>query len=369
MIDISKEQKVTNTAIFLGAGTSYIAGVPIQSEILKTICSNKEILYSNNGNIFIKFLKDNFGYNENCDNLPAIEEIYSFLDFFISQNENLSSKYSVEKLKNIWNIFTQLICSAIHTGVSIENNEDTYFNFWQKLLEVNHKISIITTNYDSCFFESFDRFYSHDCLLNYNIDFANYYDEYMNGINAFYWWIKAEENSKNTKIIDVYKLHGSLDWLYCSNCNKVLHTPFLQANYNLENGELKEFPMLSDNGKTMQRIAMCPVDKCKYQILIVPPTYNKNFNNSILKDLYFKALRKLRMAKNIIFIGYSFPDADYHIKALFNRVNMSKKNVVVIDKFLDDNKKRKYLSICGHIKFKEIAFENCIDEFTSYLLN
>ena len=56
MINI-EEQTTTNTVIFLGAGISYVAGVPIQSEILKTICNNKEIFYSNNGNIFIKFLK------------------------------------------------------------------------------------------------------------------------------------------------------------------------------------------------------------------------------------------------------------------------------------------------------------------------
>lgn len=367
MINI-EEQTTTNTVIFLGAGISYVAGVPIQSEILKTICNNKEIFYSNNGNIFIKFLKDNFGLNENCDNLPTIEEIYSFLDFFISQNENLNSKYPVVKLKNIWNIFTQLICSVIETEVYVGNKADNAYNkFWQKLVELNHKISIITTNYDSCFFESFDNLYSQNYLLNYNIDFANYYDEYMKDINSFFWWDKAEEGVNNTKIIDVYKLHGSLEWLYCSNCNKVMHLPFFHANYNLENGELKQLLIFNEKGESIQRIATCPVDKCKYQILIVPPTYNKNFNNSILKDLYFKALLKLRMAKNIIFIGYSFPDADYHIKALFNRVNMTRKNVVVIDKFLDDNKKRKYLSICNHVKFKEIAFENCIDEFTSYV--
>lgn len=356
----------TKTVIFLGAGISYVAGVPVQSEILKEICSNNDIISSNNGKVFIDFLKDKFNYRSNCEDFPSIEEIYSFLDFFISQNENLNQKYSVNKLKDIWQIFTQLICRVVEKELyTDEKATNIYHRFWQELFNLNHKFSIITTNYDSCFFESFDKFYSHNCLLNYNIDFANYYEDYSKGVNAFFWWVKADENSEDKKIVNVYKLHGSLDWLYCSNCNKVMYTPFIHANYNLDSGLLKEPTMYGLNNQNV--VAKCPLDKCKYEILIVPPTYNKNFKNSILKELYFKALYDLRHAKNIVFIGYSFPDADYNIKALLSRVDTKKKKVIVIDKKFDNNKMRKYKSICENPIFKEIAFEDCIDEFKSYL--
>ena len=68
----------TETVIFLGAGISYVAGVPVQSEILKEICSNNNIISSNNGKVFIDFLKDKFNYRSNCEDFPSIEEIYSF---------------------------------------------------------------------------------------------------------------------------------------------------------------------------------------------------------------------------------------------------------------------------------------------------
>ena len=144
-----------------------------------------------------------------------------------------------------------------------------------------------------------------------------------------------------------------------------MYTPFIHANYNLDSGLLKEPTMYGLNNQNV--VAKCPLDKCKYEILIVPPTYTKNFKNSILKELYFKALYDLRHAKNIVFIGYSFPDADYNIKALLSRVDTKKKKVIVIDKKFDNNKMRKYKSICENPIFKEIAFEDCIDEFKSYL--
>ncbi len=108
------ENNKTETVVFLGAGISYIAGVPIQSEILKEICSNSEITSSKNGSTFINFIKDNFNYGNNCDNFPSIEEIYSFLDFFISQNENLNRHYSVCNGKH------DLICTGnvIYLGKS-----------------------------------------------------------------------------------------------------------------------------------------------------------------------------------------------------------------------------------------------------------
>jgi len=330
-----------------------------------TLPTNSEIKESKIGKIFIDFLKDNFNYTENCKNFPTIEEIYSFLDFFISQGENLNSKYHINKLKDIWQILTQLIFGVIELDTYDKKAFEIYDKFWQELFNLNHKISIITTNYDSCFFESFESLYIQNCLLDYNIDFANYYDDYSKRINPFYCWDKPNENENYSQIINVYKLHGSIDWLYCSNCNKVLYTPFIHAKYNLDNGILKEPEFFG----LSKQVAKCPLDNCKYDVLIVPPTYNKNFKNSILKELYFKALYDLRSAKNIIFIGYSFPDADYNIKALFNRVDMENKNVVVIDKKFDRNKRRKYKSICKNIIFKEIAFENCINEFKTYVIS
>ena len=63
------ENNKTETVVFLGADISYIAGVPIQSEILKEICSNSEITSSKNGSTFINFIK---------------ELVQKFLDFFLT---------------------------------------------------------------------------------------------------------------------------------------------------------------------------------------------------------------------------------------------------------------------------------------------
>jgi NAD-dependent SIR2 family protein deacetylase len=65
---------------------------------------------------------------------------------------------------------------------------------------------IVSTNYD-ILIDNALTLHSHEFGLDYGIDFANATDR---------------SYSQPEQSIKLYKLHGSLNWLYCPTCNTIL---------------------------------------------------------------------------------------------------------------------------------------------------
>ena len=58
--------------------------------------------------------------------------------------------------------------------------------------------------------------------------------------------------------------------------------------------------------------------------LIVPPTFYKDLNNVLLSTIWNRTDVALQKVKHTIFCGYSFPDADIHIKYLLKRAQTNR---------------------------------------------
>ena len=174
--------------------------------------------------------------------------------------------------------------------------------------------------------------------LNYDIliDNALEIDNSDNGVSPDYG-IKLFNNSRTGKEwrecsnkIKLYKLHGSLNWLYCPTCIKLYHYPGEKAAASEEKS---------------------PCSKCDTPIipLLVPPTFFKVMENYYLQQIWHKAESAFLEADKIYFCGYSFPDADIHIKYLIKRAEMNRKNGWAIfavnnRESLESNSKKEYLS-------------------------
>jgi hypothetical protein len=61
-----------------------------------------------------------------------------------------------------------------------------------------------------------------------------------------------------------------------------------------------------------------------YSPLIVPPTFYKDLNNVFLSSIWNRTDVALRKVNQVIFCGYSFPDADIHIKYLLKRAQTNR---------------------------------------------
>ena len=112
--------------------------------------------------------------------------------------------------------------------------------------------------------------------------------------------------------IPLYKLHGSLNWLYCHVCETMDLT-------GREKGVIHIIRPTNDTRDTL-----CSQCKNLKEPVIVPPTYFKEYNNYFLNQVWHKAEQDLRRVEKIFFCGYSFPDADMQIKYLLKRIETNR---------------------------------------------
>lgn len=334
------------TVFIFGAGASYPDGVPLQSDIIPIILGNDDlqIRKSEPGKLIRNFLIDNFSIDPVC---PSLEEVFGFIDFHINNDFSLSKKWTVSEITKVKSALTKIL----HYVISSRTKKSEYFKlFWKRLCAENKKIAVITTNYDTLIDDAFDTIYG-ECLIDYCIDLVNY--RYPKKIDSNNWWVNPKdpfislEGNKPTRI-KLLKIHGSLNWKYCNCCAQVTLTPW-EHKINLKKDSYESF-IESD-------ITNCPFDKNKLSSLIQVPSHLKVNNNFIFNKLYDEAGYTIRNSKTLVFIGYSFPEADVHIRALVKRHFSPKSKIIVINKSRAQDLIHRYESLSDDVDYHQMTFE------------
>ncbi len=185
--------------------------------------------------------------------------------------------------------------------------------------------------------------------LDYGVNFFNFDNDYPDSS-------PNEWSAPNLdKSISLFKLHGSLNWLYCPVCRKTELTP-------KEKGVCRLIYNPSD--------PECFCKKCQTQIvpIIIPPTYFKALSNLHLMQIWDKAEAELVAADKLIFCGYSFPDADIHVRYLLKRAQMRKgtnweislvnmPTGFIKEPQIIEAEKSRYERFLGPVKDKSLSFD------------
>ena len=336
-----------NVVIFLGAGASASENLPTQDEIfLRYFKSLSQEEYFNENNIsLINFLKyvfniDILEYKDNIDHIkfPTFEEVFGILELAQSKDEyfrnlDISSKdkkYSISYIKDI--VVNVIIQILIHDNYKCNKYHDILVQnlYKENLLE---SVSFISCNYDNHIEKAIinlNKQYDINYKINYGVDIC----------------------SNNS--INILKLHGSLNWLYCPICNDI----------NIEH--------LYDKNKLNIIDYKHKCINCNSDIhpIIIPPTYDKKTNNIFINMVWFKAEKLLLNTDLLIFTGYSFSDADMDIKYLIKKAQLNNKHnfdIYVINDFKGkneyelQNEENRYSRFLGpkvkfiHKSFQELA--------------
>jgi hypothetical protein len=300
--------------IFLGAGASHSEGASIQANLLNdffithddiTDIKEKEIKKS-----IQNLLKDFFGFefrlNEQVDKkLPTLEEVLGILDLAIQKNECFRNYENVSKIRED---LISLIALTIKEKLNLFPN---HHNILLKRLKRENELlksSFISLNYDIIIDNRLTELYP-EYHLDYGIDFINYEEAEKAKKNGTYndrdYWVRP--NSEQA--IKLFKLHGSLNWLYCPVCLNMKLTPKKKSGSSI-----------------MIMPQKCEICSGSLTYIIIPPTFFKIMSNHYLRQVWFDAEKSLRNIKKIYFCGYSFPDADIHIKYLLKRIELSLQN-------------------------------------------
>ena len=121
------------------------------------------------------------------------------------------------------------------------------------------------------------------------------------------------------------------------------------TTYRNEWGQVPEYALRCSN----------PHCTAGYEPLLVTPTKFKIYENRILKHIWELSREVLSRAEEIIFIGYSFPEADTEIRCLLlNALNQSsnRANITFVDKPGGSDDLHNYQKLLGQIEYKPIGF-------------
>ena len=317
---------MNKTVYFLGAGFSADAGGPIQNQIIQFILDDKFIeKFQSNPEVikarksFIKFIEKTL-YKEKklWDNI-ALEDIFTPIDRALSTGKSFKN-FGTNELIKLREEFHLLMGSAIKFGVDNENNKD-YINEFakyintiaQKRLENGlDEISVITTNWDILLDNSLEDLTRRYSIINEDklavVDYCCYIssleknDEYIKpGLLAL---------GKGGYNIKYLKLHGSMNWLHCPNCQR-MYVKFGEKTI-LQNKQHCRHCMVnykfSENESSIE---------LRGNLLL--PTFIKDLSNIQIQLIWQNAGIELSEASKVVFIGYSLPQADFEIRQLLSR--------------------------------------------------
>ena len=347
--------KKRDVVFFFGAGASVADGIPLQGCILPKALSQSRVRDSQVGREVLRFLERFFGLDGKPNKMPSLETVFAFLDYFISRNEHLDSEHSVSRLREFQECLVKIIHFVI--GQRGETNASTHRVFWEVVGSRNRNVSIVSLNYDSVLDEAFDFLYAKHAYIDYCINLLNYDFEEDMGFN---WWIDPRDPvthwGGNPVPIKLLKLHGSVNWKFCRACRRVLLTPW-STEIDLEQGAF-----FSDFGENddVKAEYLCPVDGCRFETLILPPAYVKDLRNPIVSTIGSEIEQELRITKKIVVVGYSLPDADVHLRALFAKSLSRDTHVVVVNPDNHDAFQSRYRYLAENVSFLDQTFESFV---------
>ena len=297
----------TEDIIFLGAGASASEGAPLQGNLFMEYFRHSQtgIDYRISNEMdqrLVEFFKTFFGIDIKHRNLnsvpfPTFEEIIGMLEIALNREESFKNYSLTPDNPQIQRIREDLIfLIAIVLDKKLRGEFKHHRNLVNRLKEEQKlsKTGFVSLNYDILIDNALvDIYPNYD--LDYGVEFTNFekHDD----------WKRPETQ----KAVSLYKLHGSLNWLYCPTCVSLTLTP----------KEKRAATLVFEPQK-------CGICGSEMIPIIIPPTFFKVMSNFYLQEIWHKAENALKQAKRIFFCGYSFPDADIHIKYLLKRIEVNR---------------------------------------------
>ena len=350
------------TAIFLGGGASAAEGAPVQSDLFKRYF--KSLRAENNYSDFKRvseltaYFKQIFFIdvlNDDLDSIcfPTFEEAIGLLDLAVRKRQSFKD-FDLESLARNSNRigFIRQYLVLLMAEV-LEDKTATVKGLHRLLVEELQRSGLIkdtlfvSTNYDVLIDHAIAS--AENMQLDYGIDFINYHRP-------------AFLEDSNRQVVSLFKVHGSLNWSYCPTCNSIRLIKY-------QHGIIK---LLTDPSQ-----AVCKDCLSIKTPVIVPPTFFKDMSNSFLNIVWHKTESTLRDVEHLVFCGYSFPDADMHIKYLIKRIQtnrIGKLKITIINNYEGKRRekaieeKNRYTRFLGtNLTFTNDTFEDFCHRPKSFL--
>lgn len=323
-----RRRRSKRVAIFLGAGASSVFGYPLTRALLPTIMTavhDRDFLPALHGDpprqgsrnrrelhrVLMQLLP---GENLRRQNLPLVTSLLSLLDYSLASKQFLLAASSMDDTRRARQLLERAILEVLAEDEEFGRSAGKYLNMFCGLLTElrararNEPLVIVTSNYDMAAEELAFR------CAGVPKDENGWWDAEATAerVNFGFRWSHPETTVPTqyaqpaAPSVSLLKLHGSTNWLRCPLCDSIYVNPWgsiwhqayrTKRDYNNE----------------------CHCSYTKLEAQIVSPSFVREFREPNLLNIWKEALDALRRADEWIIIGYSFPDEDLGIRALFTR--------------------------------------------------
>lgn len=287
---------------------------------------------------------------------PAeIEDILTKFDRAILDDKSISG-YTIDKLRQLRNDLIYLICKVIQDRLKRDEKYERMISLVDRFLEaLDDSDAIISLNYDLIVDNRFvdgpkrhwRKYYEEQRAIDYGMEVRGYLIRFESDV-------RLSDYPPPSTNIPLYKLHGSLNWLYNPQVQTIDVT-------RLQKGAISYI-----FEPKMPHLAKCPKTGVQYDPLIITPTFLKDYNNPHLEKIWDKAEQSIRKANEICFVGYSIPDADKDVREMLKRAifeNMNDPKILVIDKSNEENSevRIRYEKLFGKVDYYKDGFDHYIE--------
>ena len=285
--------------------------------IIKTVAYKSSELFSSEYYSKLVIMKETIrGLLEHSKLDISLEDVFTSFDKTIIAGEYLEG-YSHHRLDAIRQSITRMFTYYFTRRLSQHDySTQSYTSFLRYVNAQKSQVGIITTNWDSLLETYFEKH-----KLDYNLCLNE----------PYYRFDDKRKNNQSNKGIKYIKIHGSINWFYCLNCG-TLSIIEKNAHPNF---------LFDDNSE--EECTVCHLKPNRDEILLQPaiitPTMLKSIGNQLYRNLWTAAQRELMTATKVIFLGYSFPMADFEFRYLLQRnINHNAQIDVVLYKNDNPNK-------------------------------
>jgi len=321
------------TVYVLGAGFSIPAGAPSQAGIMGRIfhLRRQGKAFDSARQRLREFLELDLALAEEQFPHVPLEDIYTPIDRCIANNCSFRS-HTVGDLVRIRQALGLVISRAIAESIPRKKAPADYIHRFAGLLvsqaarraEIARQatstrrgksydpFAVISLNWDILLDNAL-----HEALLSQHPGTGDYdpfgvvdYCCYISSLDEHDSRVRAGLFSLGCRGFNVklLKLHGSMNWLQCPNCQR------------LYVGFGRKLRILDQIGRTQCRhCAKGGLDN-RLQGSLVMPTFLKDLSNFQIKLVWQNAGLELMEATKLVFIGYSLPYADFEFRQLLSRM-------------------------------------------------
>jgi hypothetical protein len=302
------------TALIFGAGATKACGGPLTKEILprafelQNFINREEFMP-----IMDAFLRENFHLPDmgvrTGESYPPLPLLIGLIDIAIYRKHSLGPDWDADKLVRVRQALDYAIFAVIENDLL-----SLAANYYNKLIERLFSLTqtpptIVSLNYDII---------ADNTLMALSEQYGAV------GFPDYGCDIATEIYQKQNKFGKLYKLHGSLNWLYCPSCQRLdigttesgrrtikMLDQLYQEEQTLEGGDL--YHRYTCHGS--------PCRDCGTYVapVMISPTHLKDYRNPHISQVWYQADRALRKASRVVIAGYSMPWDDVDVIYLFKR--------------------------------------------------